>query len=224
MKAQIVKSEAISHTNPGNSDFTTQVFQHPELAAICPDRGPSVRDKLIALIAGNVMRDHMAEEQKRQASERVFTLAAFTRFFSPRQDVTSYTDPAAAPSEKPKSLLERMGALAVVLPLLAVLALGAAAWKTSETTSWKNASDGNKELVSVLKEQVRVANEEKKDLQDKNDALQGDIRGLLTTAATDSKTDAKSLSDSINKLLSKPHAAKPEATHTLADVTAPSTK
>jgi hypothetical protein len=46
-------------TPASSDDFVTQVFHHPEIAALCPNGKPSPRVKAIALIAGQVKEEQL---------------------------------------------------------------------------------------------------------------------------------------------------------------------
>jgi hypothetical protein len=198
-----MKPESLQVSGPqvlipaSSDDFVTQVFHHPEIAALCPNGKPSPRVRAIALIAGQVKEEQLYERQRRAAPERLFKLAFLQRMFG-SSGSTVVVQPAATSDPKPKTFLDRLN-VGVLLPLLAALAIGLVTWRTAETKSWKSTSDASKYLVSVLKDQLSAAQENIKSLGQKNDELQNDIKDALKDQNTDLAATKQKLIDALNK-------------------------
>jgi hypothetical protein len=181
--------------------------------ALTPRGKLSIRDKLIALIAGQVKEEEFFRREGQSMPGRAVKLAFLARLFGGGDTRVIALNSTASKDDKPKTFWDRLNA-GSLLPILGSMMLAAAAWKTGETISWKSASDAARQTVDVVKEQLKIANQDKKDLQAKNDDVQQDMRDFLTKALGDSKADVKTLSDGISNLLTKYKPPKPQSANT----------
>ena len=178
-----------------SSDFPSVLFEHPQMRAISP-KGFSNKEKLIALTAVELKEDYLHERDSRTTPGRMFRLAFLHRLFTN----SVVAPPALATAEAPKHFWNDWS-VSALLPIAGAMMLALAAWRTGETSSWKGVSDAMKAHVETLKDQLATAQADKKDLQQKNDALQNDLNALKTAA--DQKSDLTTLTDKINQLLKK---------------------
>jgi hypothetical protein len=204
MKGQIATSEVVAVSQFNSIDLTSRTLSNPDVIAASGANGLNNRDRLMLLLGANVgasaTRETILEDQRRHAAERVFSLAAFVQLFAPK---TTSVSRDATTNEKPKSMIDRLSSVGVLLPMILVLALGFASYRSSQVTvanseaaSWKSMADRSDREFADAKQRV-------KELEDKNDQLQTQIQTVLAQAAQDSKVDAKTLADSIGKVLAK---------------------
>jgi hypothetical protein len=200
MKPESLKVSGPEVLTPISSeDFVTQVLHHPEILALCHNGNPSPRVKAIALIAGQVKEEQIYERQRRAAPERLFKLAFLQRMFG--SSASPVIVQAGSEEPKPRAIWDHLN-VGVLLPVLIALTLALAAWKNSEVSSWKSTSEANKELVSVVKQQLDGAQDNIKSLTQKNDDLQNDVKDALKSMSeqnADLAATKQKLIDALNK-------------------------
>ena len=192
----------VDHQHQQNPDFVTKVFNHKEVLALTPRGKLSTRDKLIAMIAGQVKEDEIYRREGQSMPNRAVRMAFLARLFGGGDTRVVAVPSSPSKDDKPKSFFDRLNASSL-LPILASIMLAAAAYKTGETMSWKSTSDAGKQTVDFVKEQLAIANQEKAALQAKNDGLQRDALALIAQINTDNNANAKVYADSLKTLVTK---------------------
>jgi hypothetical protein len=167
--------------------------------------------RIEVLTAAELKDEFEQQRQHRSAPERMFRLAFLQRLFSNPQ--TLVLPSSGTPTEVPKSFWSGWS-LSAFVPIAGAILIAFAAWRTGETSSWKGVADANKAHVETLKDQLVQAQNDKKDLQQKNDALQNDLNDTLRNAA-DQKSDVATLTQKLGELLKKyKNGVPPTATAT----------
>ena len=195
-----------------DDDETVRILTHPLLQSINPKGRLSPREWLVASITLNLARDHAQGNERRAQIERVSAFAWFSRMFG--NNVSSVLATPPEPTGAKKSFWEKLNP-SVVVPLIVILLVALASWKTAETNSWKGVADANKQLADTNEKHWNDVKQENKDLTQKNDDLNNQIRDLLVAAAQDKATDTTTLIAKLNKIIGeakpKPQPSKNEA-------------
>lgn len=181
---------------PSDNDFVTRVFHHPEMQALSPNGSLNEREKLIAVIAGQIKQDELYERQRQSAPERAFKMAFLSKIFGNSQPPFIVQQPAiAGESEKRKTVWDSVKSASGLVPIVMLLVVAVAGFVTAETKGWKSSSDALQRVVASQKEEL-------KELREKNDQLQADFIDTLKQAG-DQKQDFATLNENLKKIVAK---------------------